>query len=82
MATRKRSRSDTEDVSRLASADDNSSTTSASNSDLPVAKKRARQSAPIDNILNVVELCEQVLSHLPLYDLLRTMQVCRALGFC
>lgn len=77
MATHKRSRSENEDASRLSSADNDSPTTSVNNSDLPVANKRARQSALIDKILNVVELCEQVLSHLPLYDLLRAMQVCR-----
>lgn len=78
MASRKRSKPDTEDVSRLSSAADDSPTTSASNSDLIIANKRARQSAPIDKIINVTELCEQVLSHLPLYDLLRAMQACRA----
>jgi hypothetical protein len=74
MATRKRSRSETEE----SADDDDSPTTSASNSDLAVANKRARKSAPIDKILNVAELCEQVLSYLPMYDLLRAMQVCRA----
>jgi hypothetical protein len=77
MATRKRSRSETEDASRLRSANDDSPTTSTSDSELAVANKRARKSAPIDKILNVVELCEQVLSHLPTYDLLHAMQVCR-----
>jgi len=42
-----------------------------------VASKRACKSAPIDKIMNVVELCEQVLLHLPMRDLLHAMQVCR-----
>jgi len=74
MATRKRSRSETEES---ADDDDDSSTGSLSSSELAVANIRARKSAPIDKILNVVELCEQVLSHLPTYDLLHAMQVCR-----
>jgi len=78
MATHKHSRSDTEDASKLCSANDDSPTTSVKKSDLPVANKRARKSAPIDKILNVTELCGQVLSHLQMYDLLHAMQVCRA----
>lgn len=77
MATRKRSRSDTEDASRPSSAAEDSPTTSASNSDLAIANKRGRKSAPINKIIDVAELCEQVLSHLPLHDLLHAMQVCR-----
>lgn len=77
MATYKRSRPDTEDAPRLSSADNDSPTASANNSGLATTSKRARQSAPIDKILNVVELCEQVLSHLPLFDLLQATQVCR-----
>lgn len=74
MKTRKRSRPQTEGASKLSSADDDSSTTSLRNSDLAVANKRARNSAPIDKIPNVVELCKQVFSHVSLYGLLHAMQ--------
>lgn len=69
MAKRKRS--------TPSSADNDSPTTSASNSNPAVTKKRARKFTPIDKILNVAELCEQVLSHLPTEDLPHAMQVCR-----
>ena len=78
MAPPHRSRSATEDVSRLISADKDSVTTLEDISRLAIANKSARQSAPVDKIVNVVELCEQVLSHLSLYDLLHAMQACRA----
>lgn len=64
MTAHKCSRSETEEASRLSSADNDSSTSSASNSELAVVNKRAHKSAPIDKIFHVVELCEQVLSHL------------------
>lgn len=78
MATPHRSGSETEDVSRLISADEESVTTLVDISRLAIANKSARQSAPVDKIVNVVELYEQVLSHLSLYDLLHAMQACRA----
>jgi hypothetical protein len=50
-----------------------------SNPQVDVATKRIRKSAPIEKLINIFELCEQVLSHLPMDDLLHAMQVCRAL---
>lgn len=64
MTAHKRFRSETEEASRLSSTDNDPSTSSASNSELAVVKKRAHKSAPIDKILHVVGLCEQVPSHL------------------
>jgi hypothetical protein len=78
MATHKRSRSDTEHTSSLASSNDDSSITSVDISKLAAASKRARKSAPIEKLLNTFELCEQVLDYLPMYDILRVTQVCRA----
>lgn len=79
MTTRKRSRPEIEDAPNSRSFNEDSSTTLVNNSELATTNKRARKSAPIDKILNVVELCEQVLSHLPMNDLLHAMQVCRIL---
>jgi hypothetical protein len=76
MATRKRSRSDTEDASRPCS--DNNNSTRVNDSDISLANKRARKSAPVEKLLGVFELCEQVLNYLPMYDLLRVALVCRA----
>jgi len=77
MAARKRTRAEKTDASRLKSTHDNSSTTSVSKSAFGVASKRVRKSASIDKILNIVELCEQVLSHIPMNDLLHATQICR-----
>ena len=80
MATHKRSRSDTEDASRLSStADDDPFTTPLTSAEFAIANERARKAAPIEKVIGIVELGEQVLSHLPMYDLLRAMQVCRTL---
>ena len=66
------------DATRPSSADNDSSDTSASKSDLAIASKRARKSAPIEKLLGIFELCEQVLDYLSMYDLLRAKQICRA----
>jgi hypothetical protein len=51
---------------------------SMSDPDLTVATKRTRKSAPIEKLLGIFELCEQVLEYLPMYDILRATRVCRA----
>lgn len=45
---------------------------------LPVASKRVRKSAPIEKLLDIFELCEQVLDNLSMDDILHSMQACRA----
>jgi hypothetical protein len=79
MTTRKRKRSEKMSASKLSAPHDTSSTSSLSNPQVDVATKRIRKSAPIEKLINIFELCEQVLSHLPMDDLLHAMQVCRAL---
>jgi hypothetical protein len=51
---------------------------STSTSNLSVATKSIRKSAPIEKLLNVFELCEQVLDYLPMYDVIHAVQACRA----
>jgi hypothetical protein len=79
MTTRKRKRSEKMSASKLSAPHDTSSTSSLSNPQVDVATRRIRKSAPIEKLINIFELYEQVLSHLPMDDLLHAMQVCRTL---
>jgi hypothetical protein len=67
----------TEDASSPCS-DNNNNSTRVNGSDLSLANKRARKSSPVEKLLGVFELCEQVLGYPPMYDLLRVTLVCRA----
>lgn len=78
MATHKRSTPEANIASRMHSAHEDPSAASKRHPDLTVASQYTHKPSPIDKLLDVFELFEQVLDHLPTYDVLHATRVCRA----